>query len=334
MLRRYSVNFELFSILLDVISIVTGLTLANTIGPWVVMIFPFIKQAGGSELPQVYYIAFPVVWIYINLGLSLYDGRRNYRFLDEIYRLMLSVLLATGSLAGLFFWASLDYAHSVFITFIMIASSLMGAWRVAIRSYWRLQYLNKKELRRVLIVGAGDTGRQMASRFSRPPESNLEIVGFIDDDPEKLACSQDVLGTINDLEKIINFYYVNILVIALPPTAFATAANIVDRTRMAPVKIWIVPDAHRLALNHCNVEYLSGIPLIDIRAPSISENQRLIKRIFDIIIASMAIIVCTPVMLIVAILIKLDSSGPIFFRQERVGENTQPFEILKIPNHG
>ncbi|MCB0117873.1 MAG: sugar transferase, partial [Anaerolineales bacterium] len=72
------------------------------------------------------------------------------------------------------------------------------------------------------------------------------------------------------------------------------------------------------------------IPLLDVRAPSISEKQRLVKRLFDLMFATVAIILALPAMIVIAILIKLDSPGPIFFRQKRVGENTQPFEMLKF----
>ena len=331
MLRRYSVNFELFSILLDIISISIGLSLAGAANPWLAGFIPFVKQTGEHEIPRAYYFVFPAVWIYLNLWLSLYDGRRNYRFLDESFRLVVSSLLATVSLAGLLFFESLAVSHSLFVSFILITTCLMVMWRMVVRAYWRLQYSNKQELRRVLIVGAGTTGRQITSHFSRPPESNLEIIGFLDDDPEVRAQNRDVLGTIKDLETVVEFYQINILVIALPSSAFSVTADIVDRLRMNPVKIWIVPAAHRLALYQCNtVENFSHIPLIDVRAPSISDNQRMLKRLFDLAFSSVAITVCAPFMILIAILIKLDSPGPIFFRQKRVGENTQPFEMLKF----
>ncbi len=209
----------------------------------------------------------------------------------------------------------------------------MGIWRVFIRLYWRKQYSHKQELRRILIVGCGNTGRKVASQFTRPPASNLEIVGFLDDDPEKLKNTPDILGSTNDLERVVDFYNVNILVIALPARAFSLESNIVDRLRMKPVKIWIVPNAHRLSLFQCDViDHLSsvGVPLIDVRAPSISDEQRLHKRIFDLIVSSAMITVTLPFMILIAILVKLDSPGPIFFRQKRVGENTQPFEMLKF----
>lgn len=330
MLRRYSVNFELFSILLDVGSIFLALSLAGFLHPWLETLLPFLHQEGVHELPAAYYVVFPIIWVCLNLGNTLYDGHKNVKFFHEVYKLMLSASLATISLAGLLFFVSTYIAHSLFLTFILIAIAFMGFWRIVVRSYWRLQYANKQELRRVLIVGAGNTGRRLAASLPLPPESNLEIVGFLDDDPEKRAKTPDVLGPLSNLERIVNFYNINILVIALPSSAFSYASDIVERMRMTPVKIWIVPNAQRLALNHCHVNYVSGIPVMDIRAPSISETQRLLKRIFDLVVSSIAIVMTAPVMVLAAVLIKLDSPGPIFFRQKRVGENTQPFEILKF----
>jgi len=330
MLRRFSTNFELFSILLDALSIIASISLAFFAHPWLEYIFLFFKHDGAHELPSAYYILFPTIWIFLNLTLNLYDGHRNVRFKDEITRLALSMFFASIGLAGLLFLGYSDYVHAIYIAFILIATGLMGLWRVFIRLYWRLQYSKELELRRVLIVGAGNTGRYVAASFATQPESNLQVIGFLDDDPEKLTQGQDILGKTSDMDRIIQIHRIHIVVIALPAGAFELTSQIVGRLRMEPVKIWIVPDAHRLALYHSNVEYLSGIPLVDIRAPSISENQRLAKRLFDLIFSSIAIIVCAPVLLIIAILIKLDSPGPIFFRQKRVGENTQPFEILKF----
>ena len=333
MLRRYSVNFELFSIISDAISVFIALSLIRVAEFWLVGVLYFTKETCLLDLPLAYYVAFPAIWIYINLALSLYDGRINVRFADELYRLIMSTLIATISLAGLLYFAYTVFAHSLFAVFIMMSTFFMGIWRVSVRLYWRNKYSNNQELRRVLIVGNGDTGQKVASQFTRPPASNLEIIGFLDDDPEKLINTSDVLGSINDLERVIDFYNVNILVIALPSSAFSLEANIVERLRMKPVKIWIVPKAHRLSSFQCDVIdhlFSVGIPLIDVRAPAISDRQRLIKRIFDLVFSSIIIVLSSPIMVVIAILIKRDSPGPIFFRQKRVGENTQPFEMLKF----
>ena len=331
MLRRYSVNFELFSIFLDALAVLASLLLVDSAHSLAAQTFRFIRPVSALELSGIYYAVFPIVWVYLNLAISLYDGYANNLFVDEFSRLFLTALLATVSLAGLIFFASIDFSHSLYLMFIFLAFCLMGTWRVFVRLYWRSKYTNREELRRVLIVGAGETGRKVASHLARPPESNLEIIGFLDDDPQKLAQETDVLGAFNDIESVVNFYQINILVMALPSTAFNITANIVERMRMKPVKIWIVPDEHRLSLFQCDViGQFCDIPLLDVRAPSISEKQRLVKRLFDLMFATVAIILALPAMIVIAILIKLDSPGPIFFRQKRVGENTQPFEMLKF----
>lgn len=331
MLRRYSVNFELLSIFLDAISVFAALLLVDTYHVWGRKLFSFLLHTGTIELPVFYYVIFPIVWVILNLGISLYNGRINKHFFDEFYRLILSMLIAAVSLAGLIYFVSLEFAHSLFIMFLLSTTVLMALWRVCVRIYWRKQYSNKQELRRILIIGAGDTGHRVAAHVLRPPESNLEVVGFLDDDPEKLAMDSNVLGAIGDLEQVVDFYRINILVIALPTSAFEKTTEIVDKLRMKPVKIWVVPDAHRLSLFQCDlIGQICDVPLLDIRAPAISDNQRLVKRVFDLMASSVVIVFALPVMFIIAILIKIEDPGPIFFRQKRVGENTQPFEMIKF----
>lgn len=331
MLRRYSVNFELFSIFLDCTAVLIALYFADGVHYWGGDMIPFIKKTAPHELPIVCFILFPIVWAYLNLGISLYDGHVNMHFVDEVFRLVASTLIATISLAGLIFFFSLVFDHSLYLIFILAAVVLMGTWRVSVRFYWRLQYSQHQELRRILIVGAGDSGRQVASNLVRPPESNLEIAGFLDDDPKKLEKSPDVLGSVSDFERVIDFYKINIVVIALPAYAFALTTTIVDRLKMKPVKIWIVPNAHRLSLFQCDViGEICDVPLLDVRAPAISDKQRLVKRLFDLVVSSCIIVMTLPLMIVIAALIKLESPGPIFFRQKRVGENTQQFEMIKF----
>lgn len=330
MLRRYSVNFALFSILLDSISIILALSLTYFAYPRLGIILPFLNRVGEHGLPFPLSISFLFIWIFLNLELSLYDGRRNVLFVVEASRLLLCILVAAFCLAGLFFFAFPNLAHSWFVSSIFVASVFMSLWRVAIRYYWRYQYSHDNELRRVLIIGATATGRRIAHKFSAQHHPNLQIIGFLDDRYEKLEQHQDILGTIGDLEKIVSSHCINIIVIAIPSDAFSLTRNIVDRLCMTPVKIWIVPEANQLARYHSEVVFLADTPLVDIRAPSISDKQRLIKRLFDLMFAFAVMLIFAPVMLIIALLIKLDSPGPILFRQKRIGENMQPFDIIKF----
>jgi exopolysaccharide biosynthesis polyprenyl glycosylphosphotransferase len=97
-----------------------------------------------------------------------------------------------------------------------------------------------------------------------------------------------------------------------------------------PVKVWVIPDYFRLALHQATFDSFAGIPLLDLRAPALSDYQRLIKRSFDLILAVFLLIVCLPGMGLIALLIRIESPGPALLRQQRVGENGQLFKMLKF----
>jgi exopolysaccharide biosynthesis polyprenyl glycosylphosphotransferase len=97
-----------------------------------------------------------------------------------------------------------------------------------------------------------------------------------------------------------------------------------------PVKVWVVPDYFTLALNRASVEELAGIPMIDLRAPAIGEDARMLKRFFDIMVSFLLLPVALPIMGILVLAIRIDSPGPAIFRQKRVGENGRIFDMYKF----
>ena len=146
------------------------------------MIFPFIKQGGVHEIPfGFYYIIFPTIWILLNVAFSLYNGRRNLRFYKEVLRLILGLLFAAASMAGILFFAYPDVSHSIYVSFIITASIMMCTWRVVIRLHWRYLISHKLDLRRVLVIGTGDVGMRVAEVISGPIYKNFQLVGFIDE---------------------------------------------------------------------------------------------------------------------------------------------------------
>ena len=97
-----------------------------------------------------------------------------------------------------------------------------------------------------------------------------------------------------------------------------------------PIKIWIVPDYFSMALNQTQITELVGLPMIDLRAPTLNEYQRMVKRVFDLFISILLLPITIPIMGLTSLAILLDSPGPIFFNQTRVGENGRLFEMIKF----
>lgn len=329
MLRRYSVNFSLFSIAFDGLLVNLGLHLAVLLRPWLSQLPALLPIESPIRPPSMFYFIFPFLWVWINVGNSLYNGRRNYRIKDEISWLIASGMMAAGVMAGVLYFSYRDMSRAEFVLFVLIALLLQFIWRLVVRIYWRLTRKNGNGHRHVLIIGAGEAGKKIARTIRRQSQSEIPVIHFLDDDPQKQAHPQ-VLGSLSNLNEIVSRQKVDDVIFALPMDAHRKVTNAVIALRTYPVKVWLVPASHRLALYRASIEDFSGIPLIDLRAPAIMPYQRMVKRLFDIMFSAIFLFFAFPVMGLIAVLIKFDSPGPVLFRQMRMGENGHLFEMLKF----
>ncbi|MEZ4642782.1 MAG: sugar transferase [Chloroflexota bacterium] len=158
----------------------------------------------------------------------------------------------------------------------------------------------------------------------------LELVGYLDDDPDKDYVEDQVLGVVQDARQIVAQYAIDDVVIALPQRAYGQINKLVLALHHAPVNVRVVPDYFSLALYRATVEDFGGLPMINLRDPALNDVQRLMKRLFDLAIAGFLTLLVLPVLALIAVLVKVDSPGPIFFRQERVGENGRIFAMYKF----
>lgn len=330
MFRRFSVNFALFSIGMDAILVIGALALASALRPGLSNL-PFIQYIPAPwPLPWPLYFLFPVLWICIFLLLSVYDGRHNMRLSDELGSLSVGSAVALVSMAGTLYLSFRDVSRAAFLLFFAVAYLGMVAWRVGARWLLPKTYNWKRALRRVLIVGAGSVGRQLQNQIQAFPELDLAVIGFLDDNEEKIQKYSDILGRVNQARRIIRQQKVEDVVIALPGSAFELINRLVAELHDLPVKVWVVPDYFRLALHQAKVEDFAGIPMLDLRAPALTDYQRMMKRAFDLTITLFALPPILLVTAVIAFFIRLEGPGPIIFRQKRVGENGRMFELYKF----
>jgi len=329
MFRRFSINFAVFSIFLDIIIIGGSLILANLIRPKLNSL-PFAETVFNFTLPVVIYPIFIIAWIFIMLLFSVYDGRKNIKFFDEIISVTAASLLSGVSLAGILYLSYREISRLLFISYFVISLILLLSWRLIARFIKRSTHRNHLEKRKVLIVGAGPVGIEMKNQILLNRNINISFDGFLDDDAKKHNSALQILGRIDQARKIIERNYITDVVIALPRWAYERVNELTAELHNMPVKVWIIPDYFNLALHKAAVEEFAGIPLLDLRAPALTESQRLIKRLFDLILGTIIQIFAFPIMIVIAIAIKLDSPGPILFTQIRVGENGKLFKMYKF----
>jgi exopolysaccharide biosynthesis polyprenyl glycosylphosphotransferase len=166
-------------------------------------------------------------------------------------------------------------------------------------------------------------------------QSNLgyHVVGFVDDKPEK--GNRDLgrfkgLGSTENIPDIIQKHKVDVVIITLPWLYHRKILSIMAQCERARVTVKIVPDLFQMSLSSVDVDDLSGIPLIGIRPVSIKGWNLAIKRGFDFLFASLALLLLSPIMLVTALLVRLESPGPVVFRQTRIGRGGRPFTVFKF----
>lgn len=328
MLRRFSVNFAVLSMVLDAAFTLLALLAAVELRP-VLPPLPFLHSLTVVRLPGHLYLIAPLLWVLVFLILSVYDPRRVYKVVDEFQWVSIGAGLAALSFAGLLFLTFRSFSRWLFITFVLIDLLLLLGWRGVARLMWRFIKVPPVR-RRVLIVGAGKVGIRIGRMVREYGWTGLELVGYLDDDHAKVENGLPVLGTLDRIREVVERYGVDEVVIALPRRAYERINQLVAVLHELPVHVRVVPDYFALTLYRATVEDFAGIPMIDLRAPALNDFQRLVKRFFDLVVGGLLTLLCLPVMGVVALAIKLDSPGPVIFRQQRVGENGRLFMMYKF----
>jgi len=275
-----------------------------------------------------------VLLVVLNRREGAYDVRKGRPFFDDLYGVINSTTTAIMLMVVLvFFYRRLFFSRLIFVYAGILIIVLLGIARL-VRSLalTRLRAAGQG-VDRVVIIGAGEVGRTVMRNLIAQPELGYRVVGFLDDDPAK--SSTDIgpiraLGTLDDLPQAIQANHIDQVIITLPWQYHRKVVRLVTEAEQAGVRARVVPDLFQLSLGGVDVEAVNGIPLISIKESALTGFNRTLKRIVDVVIAGTALVVIAPLWAVIALAIKLDSPGPVLFRQERVGFRGKPFTVLKF----
>jgi exopolysaccharide biosynthesis polyprenyl glycosylphosphotransferase len=336
MFKRFSTNYMTLLFLLDVIVIQLCLWGAMQLR----YVLPFGMELLKTWGPQIVYaptwglhIAVGLIWTGSYVINSVYNPRKMMRWFDEAQRILLAHTVATLSLSGLMYMAQIDLPRLAYLYFYLGSLVVLLSYRLLLRSWHRYRRETSTSVARILIVGAGKTGCEIVTEFQRQQWPAIDFVGFLDDSSQKQntrILGLPVLGKIDDVTNIIRRQQIDEIIIALPANAHHRVVNLVAAVHEFPVSVRVVPDYFSLAFFGATVESLGGIPLIGLRDPAIDDFQRFIKRLFDMLFSAFSLLLLSPLLIVVAIAIKLEDGGPIFYRAERAGENGRLFKMIKF----
>ena len=331
MLKRYTLKYVLVALLLDVTCVVAALRLGTFLRmtlPYGLTQFNPLYPDGLPETP-FYYMAV-ALWIIVALMASLYDPRKNYKAIDEFQTLTITLGVFWLAIAGVLYFSFRDTSRVLILYAVGIAMVLSMLWRAVVRIGFRVQQRRLIGETRVLIVGAGVVGCRVAEMIETYQWAGLRLVGYLDDNRQKRLADRTVLGTLDDIQRVVKEHGINDVVLALPPNAHKRLNLVVSRLHELPVNVRVIPDYFSLALYRATVDDFGGIPMINLRDPALNDYQRLVKRLFDLVAGTLITLLALPLMLLVALAIMIDSRGPIIFRQKRVGENGRLFDMFKF----
>jgi exopolysaccharide biosynthesis polyprenyl glycosylphosphotransferase len=288
------------------------------------------------QILPIVLLTWPVIFYFH----GLYQSRRDRSRVDEALTIMLAVFFGTFLLSALHSWYRPFEADQLFTysrAFIGLFAGadlvFVVATRVVIRYVLQQRRLRGEGLQRILIVGAGNLGREIAYKLQAHRELGFEVVGYLDDDPGKLGREyQDatVLGSLKDAEQVIARENVDQVYIALPLEAHKRMMTVFEQVGRHCVEVKLVPDVLQFATLKSSLEDLDGMPVINLSQVPLQGWSSFAKRAIDIALSAVGILALLPFLPILAVLIWLEDKGPIFYCQERMGLDGKSFMIWKF----
>lgn len=332
MLRQSQKFLTQLYVISDIICMFTALFFAY----WMKFISGWIEYSPALTFQDyvIWSSIYTVIAVLVGFMIGLYSPKRRKRFSFEFSRVIqVHIISFLALLSILFVFKIVHFSRDFLAIFLACNLVFISLYRFIVKQglrQFRQKGYNKQFL---LIVGAGSLGQRFYYNLQQYPELGYEVIGFLDDNPQhsKGKLDKPLLGGISDLETVLNDHLIDEVIIALPLYAHGKYARIIENCEKAGVKTLIIPDYFDILPAKPSFDNFAGIPLINVRDIPLDElGNRILKRTFDICFSLAVLILTFPLLLLIAVLIKTTSKGPILFKQERVGLNRRKFMMYKF----
>ena len=311
---------------------VVGLLTAYLVAMWLV------PGSGADSVHPVWEIvlfaATLPLWVLLARIHGLYDRdeeRTDHSTVDDIVGVFQLVTLGTWSFLVFTHLSGLPYPNlGRLVAFWLIAVALVPLLRAFARMVGRRQVAY---VQNVIIVGSGYVARLLADKIVKHREYGLRVVGFVDRDANFASngsVASSLLGAPDDLPRLIQEKAVHRVAIAFSTDSHEQTLGIIRSLQDSDVQIDIVPRMFEVLGTNAQLHTLEGIPLVGLPSPRLSGSSRLLKRSFDVLGASLGLVLLSPLLVAVAAWVKVDSRGPVFFRQVRMGADDRTFRVFKF----
>ncbi len=366
--RKYFLQFiTVIQVFLDYLTVVVSVLAAYFVYH---MIFAKWQIGAGIQPFKIYRnLAFGSGFLFLIIfeRFGLYSRKVGVMNVEELKRILQSIIIGSlilfslsfllrpiymapppefppigfGADGMLFESGPLLYSRLILLYSLVILMILINFQRQMMNKLLLYMHVTGPGLNRVLIYGAGDIGKQLQRRLFENHRIGLKPIGFIDDDLEKIGTevmgligqretSVKVLGDGLQLPELVKTWDIHEVIIAIPNASTTRIYEIINSCVLARVKFSFVPNLFDIFIQQVRFEEIEGIPLLRMKNRRTSYIYLMVKRLFDIVLASLGILVMVPFLPLIILLIKLDSRGPILFMQKRVGKDGKIFTMIKF----
>lgn len=320
----------------DILGVVAGYRLAFAVyfqmGLW--------YEDVGAATPSinfymaVTFVVLPFYWLLFKLH-GMYRFRLNLSLLEVLPKIISATVEASMVLlvTTILVFPVVHYSRNIIVLSLISTILCVSLFRFVV--YQLLKWGRRRGwyMKNTLVLGAGSIGISCAKKIIRNPGLGLRFVAFLDERPSDEAAAEGSFPIFRDygsLEEIIRKYGIEHMVVAFSQDSHNQTIELMERCRPYNVDFTMVPRLYEVFTDSVGVEHIRGLPVVGLKPNNVSGLRALVKRFMDIVIASLTLIFLAPMLLLVALAIRLDSPGPVLYRQVRLGRNGRPFAMLKF----
>ena len=291
-----------------------------------------------QSLPiQPYLAAIPVVVVIYLFALAVTGQYRSWRgrtLLDQVFALYTGIGLAAVLIFAAIELGNLgqSYSRLTILPAVLLSAVLMTGERYLLRQYETRLRRRGIGTERVLMVGTGDGSELLIRRMNMFPQYGFHVVGVASDEvsADDSYVGVPVVGRVEDLPALVKQHNVDQVFLALPASQRERLLHLIKLCEDQNLEFKIVPDLLEVMSTRVEANAIDGLPLVGIRHSQMRGSSAALKRLIDIIISGVLLVIASPILLVVAILIKIVMPGPVLFTQERIGRGRKPFVIYKV----
>lgn len=335
--QRTEFLIPVLNIFSDSVSIIS----AFIISYWIRFFFkPFVDLVpyNGEIPPLKGYIIFAIivlpVWLLIFQSRKMFRTKRIVFIFDEFF--LIGRLVTFGiifSFGLIFFYRVFPYSRVVFVLVWIISIILITIGRYAVLKYEKTLYNKGKGLKDTIIAGNNQTALDIYNQFAGHKYAGFNIIGFVEEKtgpsngslPDKLK-----LGTYNEVVDLVQKLNVETVLVTIPSTEHEKLFEMMKSSEGENVEFLMVPDFLEVITSSVRVQEIDGIPFLKIKSIPMNIWNRILKRAFDFSFAFTVMLITSPLFIILSLIVKFTSKGPVFYSQERLSMTGKKFRMIKF----